>query len=354
MDDNLHMNIIVATSPLKKILKVQSTFLVFFLLLITLLANCAGSTSEQLEVQKDNEVQLSYQNNILFMKGIENGSTIWLDADPNMDNSETMHNQSWTGGYSEANENYHEDPLHPGDLNFNTSRYLRIEFTLIREGEANSDSIHITLIAGDEIIVDADITSTDGENYSYEIQMPLEAISAEAEISFEWDYSWIGQTNYHFYTDGSSFISLPIVSTKPTINVNSHKDLDSVFGFVKIEGEGMNNSGLAIDKVESFVQSGHWIEINGTTSWYYIFNSSKYPDGLFHLKFRAFNGEEYSDELNLTLNIENNNIGSLSNNENNHFIFDNINTLTALFLVALILLMTLIFTRKNNREKLDL
>ncbi|MCK4614244.1 MAG: right-handed parallel beta-helix repeat-containing protein [Thermoplasmata archaeon] len=114
------------------------------------------------------------------------------------------------------------------------------------------------------------------------------------------------QDNYGIWSDEvNTTLTINAPPNKiPTITIASPKDGDKVSGTVTIKGTASDEDGT-VEKVEVSINSGGWTKVTGTTGWSYEWDTTKIKNGEYEIKLRAFDGEDYSDEVVWKLTVEN-------------------------------------------------
>ena len=94
----------------------------------------------------------------------------------------------------------------------------------------------------------------------------------------------------------------------PEVTITSQDNNNKVVGQITIEGESSDADGdETIETVEISIDEESWKEVTGTTSWSYDWDTTEVTNGDHTLRFRAYDGENYSDIVELTLNVQNEN-----------------------------------------------
>ncbi len=88
------------------------------------------------------------------------------------------------------------------------------------------------------------------------------------------------------------------------LNVTSHEDGQIISGITRFVGTAYHTSGI-IQEVQINIDNSTWEPVNGTTNWYYYWDTREYEDGQYLIQFRAFDGIINSSPINLTLNVSN-------------------------------------------------
>jgi len=93
-------------------------------------------------------------------------------------------------------------------------------------------------------------------------------------------------------------------NTVPSLSIISPANHTEVNNNVTIEGTASSDDG-AIEQVEASIDSGEWQTVKGTESWEYEWNTNTVSNGEHTLRFRAYDGELYSEIVELILNVDN-------------------------------------------------
>ena len=88
------------------------------------------------------------------------------------------------------------------------------------------------------------------------------------------------------------------------IEVESHNRLDKVHNIVTISGTAEVSKGQ-IQGVEYNINSGPWQDADGTSAWSFKWDTRQVKNGLNSVNIRSFDGIEYSNIFELTLNVIN-------------------------------------------------
>jgi hypothetical protein len=118
------------------------------------------------------------------------------------------------------------------------------------------------------------IRSYDGENYSLEISINIDVNN------------------------------IPSVNQKPTISITSPASGAKISGELNISGTALDNDGT-VSKVEIKINEGDWIQVQGTTSWSYILDTTTLPNGQNTIKVRSYDGENFSEETSIEIKVDN-------------------------------------------------
>ncbi|MEM0493066.1 MAG: hypothetical protein QXS02_03820 [Candidatus Thermoplasmatota archaeon] len=87
------------------------------------------------------------------------------------------------------------------------------------------------------------------------------------------------------------------VNNKPVVDVIHPLSGAKLRNIVMIRGTASDLDGDdTIVRVEMKIENEEWIMVNGTINWYYEWVGYRYRPGLYNIYTRAFDGEDYSDE----------------------------------------------------------
>ena len=126
-------------------------------------------------------------------------------------------------------------------------------------------------------------------------------------------------------------IVVEIDGERPSLTIESPQDGTIVNKTLTISGTSIDN--VAIELIEYLLSgSDEWIAANGTTSWNVVLDTTQIDDGKRMIQFRAFDGTQYSQITNLTIEVKN---GKGSSDDDT--LFGTIGPVPILALVVLIL-----------------
>jgi fibronectin type 3 domain-containing protein len=90
----------------------------------------------------------------------------------------------------------------------------------------------------------------------------------------------------------------------PTVTLTSHSTGAKISGTVTFSGSSSDPDGT-VQRVEIRFGSGSWIEVTGTTSWSYEWDTTAVDNGDHTIFIRSYDGTDYSTESSLTLTVDN-------------------------------------------------
>ncbi|TET90895.1 MAG: hypothetical protein E3J35_04465 [Methanomassiliicoccales archaeon] len=121
----------------------------------------------------------------------------------------------------------------------------------------------------------------------------------------------IGDTAYPIDTDGqdryplmSPIVPPPPENQPPICSIQSPMQDDTISGVPTISGTASDQDGT-VESVEVRIDNGSWIEVTGTTSWSFEWDTKTVPDGEHTIYARSFDGTDYSTEANITVIVDN-------------------------------------------------
>ncbi|MCK4613431.1 MAG: right-handed parallel beta-helix repeat-containing protein, partial [Thermoplasmata archaeon] len=147
---------------------------------------------------------------------------------------------------------------------------------------------------------------------------------------FEWDFDGDGTFDWSSLTTGETTHSYPLKGTyhavlrvtddkgatatddctitvndniKPTIMITSHANNSEISGKVTIKGTAADTDGT-IEKVEISIDDGDWEIVNGIYSWDHEWDTTTLENGEYSLKFRAYDGTDFSEVKEIVLNVQ--------------------------------------------------
>lgn len=75
-------------------------------------------------------------------------------------------------------------------------------------------------------------------------------------------------------------------------------------GTITIKGTATDEDG-SIEKVEISINGGEWVAVTGIDSWNYEWDSTDVKNGEYEIKVKAFDGEDYSEEIVWNVKVKN-------------------------------------------------
>ncbi len=133
-----------------------------------------------------------------------------------------------------------------------------------------------------------------------------------------WSYSWDTRslTNGPHKVYARAYDKDGYVMTNITLIVNnglepmlvlvtSHESGQIVEGITKFSGLAYHSLGIIKEVQINIDNSTIWKSANGTRNWNYIWDTREYIDGIYLIQFRAFDGENYSNPINLLIKVLN-------------------------------------------------
>ena len=115
-------------------------------------------------------------------------------------------------------------------------------------------------------------------------------------------------TTHNGGRDDIGFIKFELTTRniKPKVYNISYSNHSVVNKTIYLSGKTWDpNNPITIESVEISVDKGNWITMNGTYEWNHEWNTSAVENGEHTLRFRAYDGEHYSDEVTITVIVNN-------------------------------------------------
>jgi fibronectin type 3 domain-containing protein len=109
----------------------------------------------------------------------------------------------------------------------------------------------------------------------------------------------IGESNLSESTSAISTVNEP-----PSVMITSPLTLTNIKGKFEILGTS-SDPDSSVHRVEIKIDSDNWVQVKGTTSWSYEWDTTSVPNGLHKITARAFDGQKYSPEINATILVDN-------------------------------------------------
>jgi fibronectin type 3 domain-containing protein len=94
------------------------------------------------------------------------------------------------------------------------------------------------------------------------------------------------------------------VNEPPTLVITSPSEGTSLKGIIDISGTSSDTDG-SIQRVEIRIDDGNWITVSGTTSWTHSLDTTQLSDGDHTITVRAYDGENYSAETEISIIVAN-------------------------------------------------
>jgi len=150
-----------------------------------------------------------------------------------------------------------------------------------------------------------------------------ETATGTTSWTFEWNTSTLENGEYSLKFrdyDGTDFSEVKEIilnvqksapdNRPPSILIISPKDGDKVEGKITIKGS-VSDENSTVENVEISFNSEEWnsINLNGTTSWEFEWNTKALDNRDYTIKVRSFDGTNYSQELSIIITVENDDDG---------------------------------------------
>jgi hypothetical protein len=114
--------------------------------------------------------------------------------------------------------------------------------------------------------------------------------------------AWLNQMACREVSREISIVSK--INNLPEVNITEPLNNTKVAGIITIRGNAKDLDGN-VEYVELKVADRAWENVIGTTNWYYTLNTTEFPDGLYTIYVRAWDGLNYSEYAYINIWIEN-------------------------------------------------
>jgi len=147
------------------------------------------------------------------------------------------------------------------------------------------------------------------------------------------------QDNYGVWSDPyTTYLEVmadPIPNELPKIEITEPHGQNSFSGTIR--GTAQDPDGT-VERVEVSIDGGNWLPAKGTEDWHYTFDIGRFPSGNHSISVRAFDGEDYSEILEITVTIgqPDPNNGTGGGNGDNDTEGESGNSTNTMFLLTLI------------------
>lgn len=167
-----------------------------------------------------------------------------------------------------------------------------------------------------------------------------------------------GVTYYYrvsaFNTVGEGFLSEVINATPsgpinlpPICTISSPLSNITISGRVEISGTSFDTDGI-VQKVEIKINNGDWIQVSGTTSWSYNWDTTTVSNGQHLIYARAYDGKDYSSEVSVSVKI--------NNPQEERSIFQEVwfwASMSFIFMIVILIAIFLFYRRKSKEQALE-
>jgi hypothetical protein len=90
----------------------------------------------------------------------------------------------------------------------------------------------------------------------------------------------------------------------PTCAITSPSSGAKVSGTISITGTASDADGT-VEKVEVKIDNSDWVKTTGTESWSIKLSTTSQPDGIHTIYARSYDGEDYSSEARVNIEVDN-------------------------------------------------
>jgi hypothetical protein len=131
----------------------------------------------------------------------------------------------------------------------------------------------------------------------------------------------------------------------PTVTISYPSDFQRVSGTLNIQGTAEDPDGDVL-WVEIRIDASQWVFALGTTSWSFGFDTTLFAEGEHTIKARAFDGEDYSEEVAITVVVDNEvDESEKGEGDNQLWIF------ILIFIIVIVVVVAIIAAEMSGRKK---
>ncbi len=144
---------------------------------------------------------------------------------------------------------------------------------------------------------------------------------------------------------GSNEANATPTNQPPTCIIITPTEGETVSGTYAITGTAADSDGVVLE-VEIRIDDGDWIDVTGTTSWSYDWDTPNLPKGQHSVWARSYDGTNYSNEVNVTINVD-----STPSDEPGGDVFWILVALILVITAVILLILLILVLRKRKREE---
>ena len=252
----------------------------------------------------DNKVYFGSVDNYFYCLNVENGSLIWK-YDTSQDgpvgtygvssSPAIAYNQVYVGGCNGYLYCFGSKGTAPPEISITNPKH----------NEVVNGTVQITGTAFDDVGVNSVQIKIDNTSWLN--------ITASDIWSHDWDTTRVSDGTHELYArafddTGFSMTNITVIVNNAggemLVQVTSHKDGQVVSGITKFMGTAYHSKGT-ISEVLINIDNSSWETVNGTTSWFHLWDTTDYEDGEYLIQFKASDGVKNSSTLNLTVKVIN-------------------------------------------------
>ncbi len=134
----------------------------------------------------------------------------------------------------------------------------------------------------------------------------------------------------------------------PTCTINAPSPGSTLLSIYTISGTASDPDG-AVEKVEIRINITSWIEVTGTTTWSYDWDTTAVPNGNYTIYARSYDGSNYSTVTNVTVIVDNP-VPSSSQEPDQDWLWIAV-VVTIALLIALLLVTFALLRKKKSKEE---
>jgi len=146
----------------------------------------------------------------------------------------------------------------------------------------------------------------------------------------------------------------PEDNVMPDITITEPADGSTLSGKISIKGIASDEDGI-VEMVELAISGGSWLPANGTETWEFEWDTKSLDNGEYIIKARSYDGNNYSEEISITVMVANKDEGGDGGDSDDNFLFEQIGPLPLigyLGIIAVIVIVGLVVgTKRNGKTK---
>jgi PKD repeat protein len=193
----------------------------------------------------------------------------------------------------------------------------------------------------------------DGEIVAYKWKSDLDGILSDSQM-FSTSVLSVGTHTISFsvqdddgaWSDGvTETLLVKETNELPTVTISYPSDFQRVSGTLNIQGTAEDPDGDVL-WVEIRIDASQWVFALGTTSWSFGFDTTLFAEGEHTIKARAFDGEDYSEEVAITVVVDNEvDESEKGEGDNQLWIF------ILIFIIVIVVVVAIIAAEMSGRKK---
>jgi fibronectin type 3 domain-containing protein len=126
----------------------------------------------------------------------------------------------------------------------------------------------------------------------------------EAENDITYYYRIVAVNDIGESDLSESISAISTINEPPSVIITSPSTLTNIKGKFEILGTSSDPEN-SVHRVEIKIDGDNWVRVSGTTSWSHEWDTTSVPNGLHKITARAYDGQKYSPEINVTILVDN-------------------------------------------------